>query len=224
MRRHLLAVAVLLAVFLAINECHERMQTFVHRLSVVKKEDRRKTAVKNWSLPKPRPAISQEGASVMSSPREIAEEYLVQHRDSLRLQPHHELRPEVYETPIGSTVRYGVFQDGLPIVGIGIEIQLDRDLAITRVNNEYRPLKKADLSEPMLTQEDVLEKVSSRFVTDSDRVAQSSSLLYVEPGSDQPSLAYSVPVREMGKRSRSMQVLVRASDGQILRKSFSRAD
>ena len=196
------------------------------------------------SVSKPRPKIQvnpgdqQERALAIlptveviegETPQEVADNYLKKHRETFNIQPFHAPRSEVFRSPIGSKVRYTFTQSGLPIIGMEIQIRMDSNLVVEKVTNNYRPLKKVDLeSLDSLSQETMREIAeSNQYEEDLGGAKREYNRVLVPvSGSDTPEVAFVAPVKERlpGNRTRPVQLLLRASDGQVLKKSFSRAE
>lgn len=157
------------------------------------------------------------------SPLEVTRKYLDDHREELQLQEHHALKPEEYRSPLGSSVRYQVYQEGLPVIGVSIGFRLDRNLRIVEVENEYRPLEKADLNEPAMPPAQLAEEAAERYGLVADAAGvDSGRVLYAHPASLKPQVAVTVPMKEPTKHGRGVLMLLRASDGQLLQRTYSR--
>lgn len=163
-----------------------------------------------------------------SDPVEVTREFLNAHREEWKLQTYHELRPVEHRTPLGSQVKYAVYQDGIPIVGLAIDFRLAANLQILEVDNRYQSLERLDLdSLQILNEEEISETaLGKQYRPDPGVSNQFSKVLVVVPGQNTPELAYVAAVREqtLDSKSRPVKLLLRATDGQILKKSFSRAE
>lgn len=161
---------------------------------------------------------------------EVTRNYIDLHRDEWKIQSHHELVGEEFQSPLGSRVRYSIYQEGLPVFGLGIAFRLNPDLQILEVENEYRPLEKADLQGPQLGVTEIVQDASKRyrFVADGNLANSTAKVLFAHPAESTPSLAIVIPMKESvtekGKRSRGFQMMFRARDGQLLQRTASRAE
>jgi len=158
------------------------------------------------------------------SAREVADKFIEAHRETWQIQAHHELRGDVTDSPMGSRVHYEVYQDGMPVIGLGIDIRLNRDLEVVDVENGYRPLEKADLNGRQLPVEEIVKETSERYKMQPDGEiadAESLKILFASEASTSPEVALVLPLR---KGLQSYQVVIRASDGQLLGRTKSRSE
>lgn len=153
---------------------------------------------------------------------EVTKRYLDENREELRIQEHHAMTAEEFRTPLGTSVTYRFTQDGLPIVGLSLSFRLDRDLRIVEIENEYRPLEKADLDEPALPVAQLMAETAERYDLAADPSLEVGKVLYAHPASLKPHVAVTVPMKEPSRHGRGVLMLLRASDGQLLQKSYSR--
>lgn len=155
---------------------------------------------------------------------EVADDYIEAKRKEWGIREHHDLVASVFKTPIGARVKYSVFQEGIPIVGLEIRIRLGRDLSIQAVNNKYVPLEKAQIkSHDFLTGREVLENWQSSLLRpDKTHSRKLDKVLVYLAGNESPELAFVVPGRD--RMNRAVQILLRARDGQTLMTSYSRAE
>lgn len=156
---------------------------------------------------------------------EAATAYLEMNRSQWNLQVHHDMKQVVMQSPLGSSVKFEFSQDGVPITGMYINIQLGKNNEITSVENLYRPMEQADLRAPLLSAEDVSEKISQRFL--SDRGAEASVMLFAGSHTTKPEPVYSMSATEVandGQTRRPVKLLVRAVDGQIIDVTYERAE
>jgi len=160
------------------------------------------------------------------TPRETADNYVEAHREEWKLQAHHELRGEVSRSPLGSSVHYDIYQDGLPVVGVGIDIRMNRELQVVEVENGYRPLEKADTHVAQLPVEEIVKVAGDRYAYRADGPVQTESrILFASEAMTSPQLAVVVPlVKETDKGVQSYQVVFRATDGQFLGRTISRSE
>lgn len=154
---------------------------------------------------------------------EIARSYLKSHREDLKIQPYHDLRPVEFKTPLGTTVIFTVFQDNLPLLNIEMSVQVTKELTIADVRGNYRPVKRANVNTPRMSPQEVLERIAYRYDPEPSSVAGATSVIYVHPESDKPELAYVLAVKDRGRKSNSVvQAIIRATDGQLLGRSVAR--
>ena len=155
------------------------------------------------------------------TPMETASKFL--ESSKLEIPEHYELRPEVTRTPLGPLVTYEVYQDGIPILGMRIELRMNRDMELVESDLEYRALPKAD-TDPRLSPEEVAEAARSRyqFVVDPAYGQHVGKVLVARSETEAPELAYVIPMN--CGRLGSCQAVLRANDGQLLARSYSRGE
>ena len=178
-----------------------------------------------WSLPRARSisALGNVDTSLGKSPQEIADNYLNNHREEWHIQDYHQLRAELHASPVETTVIYRVYQDQLPVLGMKIEILVGKNLEVKSVQNSYRPVRKVDFShEPFLSAEEVIERIPPQFVADGATASHAASVLYVPASTDEPELAYTMPLQEGAPTPHPIHLLLRAADGQLLGRSVPR--
>lgn len=160
------------------------------------------------------------------TPREAADLFVEAHREEWKIQSHHELRSEVSRSPLGSSVHYDVYQDGIPVVGVGIDIRLDRELRVVDVENGYRPLEKADTSVAQLPVEQIVKEAGDRYAYRAEGPVETTSrILFASEAMTSPELAVVVPlIKQTDKGVQSYQVVFRATDGQFLGRTKSRSE
>lgn len=167
---------------------------------------RRLNAYKNWSG---------------STAEEIAHRYVETNRELWGIQPHHELRAESLENPLGTQVRYKVFQGDYELIGMEIQLRVTRGLEVKDVEMQYRPVAEADLSQPVLPIEQVETTIENRFEKVAEAVAP---VLYVPRDGSVPVPAFAMTVRRKSGSQASVQAIFRASDGQVLDLTVPRAE
>lgn len=154
---------------------------------------------------------------------EVAQSYLKAHREELKIQPYHDLRPVEFKTPLGTTVKFTTFQDNLPLLGLEISVQVTNELTIADVQVSYRPVKVANLKVPLMSPQEVLERIAYRYDPEPNSVVGATTVLYVHPESDEPELAYVLGVKDRSRiRGPVVQAIIRAMDGQLLGRGVAR--
>ncbi len=209
MRKALTWIVIAVAFYLAMDE----FSTSVEQVNLASRAYR--------SGPPIAASLSGPLQSALPNPVQVANNYLKEHRDQFQIQSYHELRPVPIATASGTTVKYSVYQDKLPIIGLGIEIKIAKDFSVEGLENNYRPVQAADLSNTGIPLKKILERVSQRYIAEETSVAHASSILYLDSVSAAPELVYVVSLKENLGKGRNLQVLFRASDGLILGKSLA---
>lgn len=188
-------------------------------------------AARSAGVPRPRgedgsaPDAATSGSTYfpIQTSREAADIYFNEHRAQWNIQDYHTLKPEFFESPLGTKVKYSVFQDGVPVVGLAIELDIGQDRRVTAAENTYLPVKKVDMNQPFLSHEEVIARQAGRYTLDESSTAGVSRILYLAPGNDEPELSYVIPVHEAATKT-AVSVIFRATDGQVLGKQAGRAE
>ena len=187
----------------------------------------RAAAIAQWDLPKPRPSSAAVAVEANSegSVLQIATDFLQEHGAELAIQPHHVLKPKVYESPLQNRVVYEVYDDDLWIEGLSLELIITGG-KVTSVNNHYRPVTKGrSLAE--LPLDEIADQVATRrgWNVDPDAVQASSRVWIADPGMDAPEPGYVIPMSQGNPGTAvSLHVLVRARDAQIMKVVGPRAE
>lgn len=142
---------------------------------------------------------------------EIINFYLEKNRKDFNLQPYHEFRPVSLSSPEGTFVKYEVYQDGIWIWGMDLQFQLDDKDEIIEKKINYKPIEKLYFNEKDFS--DVASLLPNRYKV--NPVVGPSKIIFTE--TQEPTLAYVVRAFEKQKQ-KSLQLIVRASDGLILKK------
>ncbi|MCB0416361.1 MAG: hypothetical protein KDD39_01845 [Bdellovibrionales bacterium] len=163
------------------------------------------------------------------TPLEVAQDFLKKNKEILKLRDYHELRPQVMQAPIRTTVRYSVYENGFPVVGLDLSIQMDRYMNLVRVINNYRPLKPSDFSQlNTIRPQSAASLLPVRYHVEASSLRKNEPILYATTTTKRAELSYVLDVVDrapMGNRANSpKQIVVRASDGQVLRTSLPRRE
>jgi Zn-dependent metalloprotease len=170
----------------------------------------------------PKAPDPQTFTPVIDSPKEnaqkVADEFLSGHRDEWQIQSYHELKADVFPNSEGTKVKYTVFQDGIPIVGMNIIVEVGADHQILSVTNGYHPVARADLEEnAALPAEEIASALGDQYTIQPGTIAHSQRVLFFQPDLDEVELAYTLPlIPNQGNQAPVVQATVRASDGEIL--------
>lgn len=163
-------------------------------------------------------AFQEESISGEAPLLQTAIRYLNSKKEEWKIQGYHELRPKEISLPIGSKVIFSVFQEGVPVLDQEIQILVSKRGRVLSVQNQYRALEKADLSQK--NDFSSLKNLSQKFEILSGETM--SAYLYVIPGLSKPEVVFPVSVKNTkGDRE---ELLVRASDGEIVAKSQPRKE
>lgn len=175
--------------------------------------------------PGPRlPGLTTSEEAVSEDPViRAAQNYLLKHKDELNLQDHHHLRPQVFSSPLGSTVRFDVYQDGLPLLGAYIDVEMDADRQISSMTSHYEPYERVETeTKEVLSMEEIRTKLPVRY---GSLAGEAPSLMLLPSGAgSNVELVYVMRFSDKEQNGRPVQILFRATDGQILRKSMARTE
>lgn len=155
-----------------------------------------------------------------SKARTVADTYVSDHRASWGVREYHELRGEEFPGPLGTEVRYKVYQDGLEVMGLELRVEVDANGSVTETGNNYLPMARADLSQPELAPDEAIRRSG---VADGDVASAAMSarrVLFAGPGAEEPELGFAVSLDNDPNGPSS--AIVRASDGQPLARNFAR--
>jgi hypothetical protein len=172
--------------------------------------------------------VAQEiGAQpVDSDVKQIADEHVEAHREEWGIQAHHDLRMSyTYAGPLGSVVKYKVYQGDLALTGMDVEVRVGNDRTVKGVQVHYFPAKEVDLSAPALSEQEIVDSVADRFEQVPGQSASTQMLFMPSAPGSQAVLAVAMTVRRKGaETSEPVQAIFRASDGQILDLTVARSE
>jgi hypothetical protein len=155
-------------------------------------------------------------SSFLASAKRVADAFLRDHQEQWQIRPYHDLRGTESPSPSGgATVKYEAYQDGIPILGSEISIEVTKDLQVSTFNNGYRPVARADLGQAVLSSDEVIDSVTDRYLPENDVRAPSNVLVPNSQG--EAELAYMIPMRTRSEDGgMHLQMLFRAADGREL--------
>jgi len=186
-------------------------------------ETRPATEVVPSAVPVPVQEIRDPAAQIRSTrPLEIAKLFLEEHRKEWKLQPHHQFIPQESVNPTGARVRFGVYQEGLPVLGMGIELMVKSNGEVQELSNDYLPLNKWVGDEKEFVSLDTISAALRDKYELDPSVAAGRALVPV-PASDNVEPVFVLSGKRVGSKI-SQTILVRATDGQILGKSTPRKE
>ncbi len=164
-------------------------------------------------------AAVQNQIPSVQSPLATADIYLRAHLSEWHVLDYHELRPEPTVTALGTTVKYQVFQDGIPVVDMSIVVHVLANGNVT-AESSYQPIPRVDPSATGMEFEDIIRNFSDQFSENSDADAQSNRVIALDHSLGRPigQLAYQAFLLDRDSGN-PVEVVFRATDGQILRKT-----
>jgi hypothetical protein len=150
----------------------------------------------------------------------LATQFLEENRGKLGLKEYHEFRPAEFKTPLSTHVRFSVYERGTLILNVGIEVEIQKDKTVKLVDNQYWDLQPSD-STQAIPLPDLVSRYRGEYRLDDSSLSE-QPLLSAVPGSSVPELVYVFNGKDgSGKQ---VQLMVRASDGRLAGKLYSRAE
>jgi Zn-dependent metalloprotease len=148
---------------------------------------------------------------------QIADNFLREHRDEWQIQSYHELRPDVLAQ--GTQVKYAVYQNGIPIEGMEITLNLSKDHKIESVTNGYHPVARVEVDESaVMPAEEIAAQLSDRYNVQAITFSQAQKVFFYQPDIEEVELAYKLPlVPRENSGSPVVEAMIRVSDGEILK-------
>jgi len=141
----------------------------------------------------------------------------------LKTQEYHEVQRESFDSPLGKTIVYSFSQEGIPIVGMAIRMRQESNGTLVEEENTYRPIPKIPVNRQVLEEQaNQIKETSSRY--DLSSLSPESLVILIREGIDEGELAFTATSTDKLRSNHPVQVVVRADDGKILRKSFSRKE
>ncbi|NBT58440.1 hypothetical protein EBT16_06615 [bacterium] len=143
--------------------------------------------------------------------------------EQLKIQEHHEVQRESFDSPLGKTIVYSFSQGGIPILGMAIRMRQESNGTLVEEENTYRPIPPIPVNRQVLEEQaNLIKENSSRY--DLSSLSPESLVILVREGIDGGELAFTATSTDKLRSNHPVQVVVRADDGKILRKSFSRKE
>lgn len=153
----------------------------------------------------------------------IANQFVEAHREEWRLQPYHELRAAVFESPFSAKVAYQVYQDNLPIIGMRIVVEVDRNRKAILFESNYRSVERLDVSRvEAMTELDLIRGLGERY-EERREVKELTQALNLVDARNVPDLVFVVRVLDRSL-NQPAQLVLRATDGQLVQKSFAKKE
>lgn len=221
MRRFLLILAVSAALYVG----HQEFEEYVKVNSSPLQREAIAASVQTLAeIPRTTSSTAEVGERMGLTPLQVAEQYFNAHREEWKLQPHHEFRPVEFKTPLGTKIKYSTYQDGVPVLNLDISLQIERDNSVGAVENKYIPIEKAELKKKEMKVEELLPLVSERYTSVEEPKTLTTPVIVVVPGSTSPQVAYLLSVKDKARKEGPVEILFRASDGQVLGKNKPRSE
>lgn len=187
------------------------------------KEDQNGFAMKSPPLfskvkgPISRNLTLEEGQSVPQRTIDLTNFYLEKHRRDLNLQPYHEFRPAYFGSPDSSYVRYDVYQDGIWVWDMHLIFTVNEKGEITQKNIQYSPIEKLYFN--VKDFENLKEVLPEKYKIKT--LSEPTKVIFTE--TSDPTIAYVVEAIEKQSK-KPLQLIVRATDGLVLKKIRKRAE
>lgn len=220
-RLHLLVLALFWLVGFYISEPAETLEV-AEAAPVLRKE----ASLMPLALPGPRQCDTNPEPVVTLSADEAhrkAEAYFQANKEKWELQTYHAYSTQESRTPLFTEYIYNFSQGALPIVGMRIRLKVDYKGNLEEIENTYRPIPEVDIDgERRLTVPEAVEMSPHRYEAKAQVTA--SSIIFVREGSSEGEIAYTLPVTDRLMEARTGQLVLRASDGQVLSRSFAHSE
>jgi hypothetical protein len=163
--------------------------------------------------------IPQQRATTAIDPKQVFRKRdLKDIENDLNIQSYHQVEKVDSETPMGKTVNYHFQQQGIPIIGMEVVVEM-KGRQVNVVKNNYRPIAEVDLNEKFMTLEEIMQKTELDKKQYSLELA--SKIIYIADHQKKGELAYVLPVYD-SRQGKTLQAIFRARDGQILAKTYGR--
>jgi hypothetical protein len=168
----------------------------------------RQAAVDSFSMD----TLPAEKTTAEQTILEVAQKYLRARSTEIGLRVHHTLKPTVHLSPIGPLVVYQIYQDELPLIGMRIEIRLNRDLELVDAKWDYKPIPHVEIHDEVIGIDEL-----SEFLPQGVKILEGPPphpIVYAPPFHNFAEYAFAVPV--IDRHGIPSTLIVRASDGMIL--------
>lgn len=158
-------------------------------------------------------SVSDSAMATDNDVLRAADNYLAS-QNTRRITEEHRAVGRVTRSPLGSVVRYDIYQGLLPVVGMRIEVHVDHALKVTKTDWNYRPIAAVELEEggPALY-DHVKSRLPNGYELRKDRSGY-SEIIYELFQQGRGEHAVVVPV--VNEHKIPMSLILRASDGAVL--------
>lgn len=147
-------------------------------------------------------------------------------RKKFSIQSYHQITPEEFPAPLGTTRVYHFSQSGVPIQGMVIRLMKDIQGRVIEQENTYRPIPELSIDIPEIEKQvaDLKENSLNNGRYQISQVDLDSTVIFVRKNLAEGQLAFSLSAKDTLQRSEPIQLLVRATDGKVLQKTLGRKD
>ncbi len=158
----------------------------------------------------------------------LAHQFIVRNSEQFPIRKHHQLVAETFINPLGTRVRYQIFQNEIVVVGLNIDLQVGGSGKIKIISNNYNPIEKVEIDRrKWLTIEKILQTQKGSFIpTDLGFPSVSEPvIIWTAPYSSKGQLGYVVSVFDSkAKHKVSGQVVFSVNSGQLLARHIPRSE
>lgn len=166
--------------------------------------------------------VKDEGTDTVA--RRAADDYIEANRDQWGVQAYHELHLDnQFASPLGTVVKYKIYQGEFPIHGMDVEVRVGSDGRVQDAAVHYTPVAEVDLQQPRMSVDDITYLISNRFERGAGDAGTPVIFVPSTAGSA-PELGIALSVVRKGSSEVPAQAIFRASDGQILDLTVARAE
>ncbi len=149
---------------------------------------------------------------------ELANNYIEKNRLSLGIREYHKLSPTLYRSPLGTSIKYSVYQDELPIIGFEFLLDFDDKNNLISLKKRYFPVEKVEFRVPLSDEQ--LEFIFNQ----NGLKKENSHVSYVlVPKGEELELAISFSGRLL-KNNQKTNLLISVNSGKILFRTFPRKE
>jgi hypothetical protein len=142
------------------------------------------------------------------------------------IQAYHQILREEFQSPLGASRVYRFSQGGVPIVGMLIRVSRDISGQVREEENTYRSIPELALNSTEMESRALEIKAHSlnggRY--EPSHFELSSAVIFVRKNLTEGQLAFALSAKDHGQDGGRVQLLVRASDGKVIQKTFGRKE
>ena len=157
-----------------------------------------------------------------------ANQFILNNPKLFSIQKHHQLAVKTSSNPLGTHVSYQVYQDGFAILGMNIDLIVNRVGLVRLVSNQYRPIDRVKVDQAnWLTVPEIFQDQTIKFKLSSERSEEEKDnvAIWISPNSSQPELVYVVSVVDTQQKQKVPgQALFSVTTGQLIARHFPRSE
>lgn len=173
-----------------------------------------------------RDSIQREPTQTETLPQPLWTDDETEFRKQFSIQSHHQITPEEFPSPLGTTRVYHFSQGGVPILGMVVRLAKDLRGRVVEQENTYRPIPEVPIDVPEIEKQaaDLKERSLNDGRYQISQVDLASTVILVRKNVSEGQIAFSLSAKDTFQKSEPIQLLVRSTDGKVLQKTFGRKD